>query len=60
MRALGKDEVNKYTRYTELERELGKRFLADENSEDGERYNKLEAEQDAIYEQAENRKEIKI
>ena len=51
LRALGKDEVNKYTRYTELERELGKRFLADENSEDGERYNKLEAEQDAIYEE---------
>lgn len=51
MRALGKDEVNKYTRYTELERELGKRFLAYENSEDGERYNKLEAEQDAIYEE---------
>ena len=51
LRALGKDEVNKYTRYTELERELGKRFLAYENSEDGERYNKLEAEQDAIYEE---------
>lgn len=51
LRALGKDEVNKYTRYTELERELWKRFLADENSEDGERYNKLEAEQDAIYEE---------
>ena len=30
---------------------MGKRFLADENSEDGERYNKLEAEQDAIYEE---------
>lgn len=51
LRTLGKDEVNKYTRYTELERELGKLFLADENSEDGKRYNKLEAEQDAIYEE---------
>ena len=51
LRALGKDEVNKYARYTELERELGKLFLADENSEDGKRYNKLEAEQDAIYEE---------
>lgn len=51
LRVLGKDEVNKYTRYTELERELGKLFLADENSEDGERYNKLEAEQDTIYEE---------
>lgn len=51
LRTLEKDEVNKYVRYTELERELGKRFLADENSEDGERYNKLEAEQDAIYEE---------
>jgi hypothetical protein len=51
LRALGKDEANKYARYTELERELGKLFLADENSEDGKRYNKLEAEQDAIYEE---------
>lgn len=51
LRALGKDEANKYTRYTELERELGKLFLADENSEDGKRYSKLEAEQDAIYEE---------
>ena len=51
LRTLEKDEVNKYVRYTELERELGKLFLADENSEDGERYNKLEAEQDAIYEE---------
>ncbi len=51
LRALGKDEVNKYARYNELERELGKLFLADENSEDGEKYNKLEAEQDAIYEE---------
>lgn len=51
LRALGKDEVNKYARYNELERELGKLFLADENSEDGKKYNKLEAEQDAIYEE---------
>lgn len=51
LRTLEKDEVNKYVRYTELERELGKLFLADENSEDGKRYNKLEAEQDAIYEE---------
>lgn len=51
LRTLEKDEVNKYARYAELERELGKLFLADENSEDGERYNKLEAEQDAIYEE---------
>jgi hypothetical protein len=51
LRALGKDEVNKYARYNELERELGKLFLADENSEDGGKYNKLEAEQDAIYEE---------
>lgn len=51
LRTLEKDEVNKYVRYTELERELEKLFLADENSEDGKRYNKLEAEQDAIYEE---------
>ena len=51
LRTLEKDEVNKYVRYTELERELGKLFLADENSEDGKRYNKLEAEQDTIYEE---------
>lgn len=51
LRTLEKDEVNKYVRYTELERELGKLFLADENSEDGKRYNKIEAEQDAIYEE---------
>ena len=51
LRTLSKDEINKYTRYTELERELGKLFLADENSEDGKRYSKLEAEQDAIYEE---------
>lgn len=50
LRSLSKNERNKYTRYTELEEELGKLFFADENSEDGKRYSKLEAEQDAIYE----------
>ena len=35
----------------ELERELGRLFWADENSEDGRRYARLEKQQDALYEE---------
>ena len=48
---LDKNEQNKVIRYNELERELERLFLADENSEDGRRYAKLEKEQDALYEE---------
>ena len=50
LRGLSREERNDYTRYSELERELGRLFLSEENSEEGARYVKLEAEQDAIYE----------
>ncbi len=50
LNGLSKTEQNSYIRYMELERELGNLFLADENSEDGKRYAKLEAEQDRLYE----------
>lgn len=48
---LSKENQNRYIRYMELERELERLFLADENSEDGKKYTKLEAEQDALYEE---------
>lgn len=51
LNGLSKTEQNSYIRYMELERELGNLFLADENSEDGKRYTKLEAEQDRLYEE---------
>ena len=51
LNSLSKEEQNKYIRYTELDRELERLFLSDENSEDGRRYAKLEAEQDALYEE---------
>ena len=47
---LSRTDQNQYIRYMELERELDRLFLSDENSEDGKRYAKLEAEQDALYE----------
>ena len=47
---LSRADQNQYIRYMELERELDRLFLSDENSEDGKRYTKLEAEQDALYE----------
>lgn len=47
---LSRADQNQYIRYMELERELDRLFLSDENSEDGKRYAKLEAEQDALYE----------
>lgn len=47
---LSSADQNQYIRYMELERELDRLFLSDENSEDGKRYAKLEAEQDALYE----------
>ncbi len=49
LNGLEKSERNKVIRYNELERELERLFLADENSEDGIRYAKLEKEQDALY-----------
>lgn len=51
LNGLSHTEQNKYIRYTELEGELERLFLSDENSEDGKRYAKLEAEQDALYEE---------
>ena len=51
LNGLPRTEQNKYIRYTELDRELERLFLSDENSEDGKRYAKLEAEQDALYEE---------
>ncbi len=51
LNSLSREEQNRYIRYTELERELERLFLSDENSKDGRRYAKLEAEQDAIYEE---------
>ena len=48
---MGREDQNKYIRYTELERELERLFLADSNTEAGRRYDRLEAEQDAIYEE---------
>ena len=47
---LSRADQNQHIRYMELERELDRLFLSDENSEDGKRYAKLEAEQDALYE----------
>ncbi len=47
---LSRADQNQYIRYMELERELDRLFLSDENSEDGKRYAKLETEQDALYE----------
>ena len=51
LNGLPRDEQNKYIRYMELERELGRLFWADENSEDGRRYARLEKQQDALYEE---------
>ena len=51
LNGLGWEDQNKYIRYTELERELERLFLADSNTEAGRRYDRLEAEQDAIYEE---------
>ena len=50
LNGLSKTEQNSYIRYMELERELENLFLADEKSEDGKKYAKLEAEQDRLYE----------
>lgn len=51
LNGLSRENQNRYIRYTELERELGRLFLADENSEDGRKYARLEAEQDKLYEE---------
>ena len=51
LNGLGREDQNKYIRYTELERELERLFLSDPNTEAGRRYDRLEAEQDAIYEE---------
>ena len=49
LNGLSKEEQNQYIRYMELDREMEHLFSADENSEDGQKYAKLEAEQDALY-----------
>lgn len=51
LNGLGREDQNKYIRYTELERELEHLFLSDPNTEAGRRYDRLEDEQDAIYEE---------
>ena len=51
LNGLSREEQNRYIRYMELERELGRLFLADENSEDGRKYARLETEQDKLYEE---------
>lgn len=51
LNSLPKEEQNKYIRYTELDRELERLFLSDENSEDGRRYTRLEEKQDTLYEE---------
>lgn len=50
LNGLGREDQNRYIRYTELERELQRLFLSDPDTEAGRRYDRLEAEQDAIYE----------
>ena len=49
LNGLSKEEQNQYIRYMELDREMERLFSADENSEDGQKYAKLEAEQDVLY-----------
>ena len=51
LNGLSREDQNRYIRYTELERELGRLFLAEESSEDGRKYARLEAEQDKLYEE---------
>ena len=51
LNGLGREDQNRYIRYTELERELQRLFLSDPGSEAGRRYDRLEAEQDTIYEE---------
>lgn len=51
LNGLSREAQNRYIRYTELERELQRLFLSDPGSEAGRRYDRLEAEQDAIYEE---------
>lgn len=51
LNGLSKEAQNRYIRYMELERELDRLFLSETDSEDGRKYAKLEAEQDALYEE---------
>ena len=51
LNGLSREEQNRYIRYMELERELGRLFLSEVDSEDGRKYAKLEAEQDKLYEE---------
>ena len=49
LNGLGREDRNRYTRYTELGRELESLSTADPDTEAGHRYDRLEAEQDTIY-----------
>lgn len=51
LNGLGREDRNRYTRYTELGRELESLSAADPDTEAGRRYDRLEAEQDTIYEE---------
>lgn len=48
---LPKNEQNKYVRYAELDMELERLMSADEGTEEYKRYERLDAEQDALYEE---------
>ena len=51
LNGLGREDRNRYTRYTELGRELESLAAAESDTEAGRRYDRLEAEQDTIYEE---------
>lgn len=51
LNGLGREDRNRYTRYTELGRELESLSAADPDTEAGRWYDRLEAEQDAVYEE---------
>lgn len=51
LNAQSREDQNKFIRYQELERAMEPLFLADENTEDGQRYLRYEAQQDALYEE---------
>lgn len=51
LNAQSREDQNKFIRYQELERAMEPLFLSDENTEDGQRYLRYEAQQDALYEE---------
>lgn len=51
LNAQSREDQNKFIRYQELERAMEPLFLSDENTEEGQRYLRYEAQQDALYEE---------